>query len=415
MQSIVVIGDRPITKAVDHNMGIGARVLNRTATAAKTSKWTADHVAGIAAQRLPTIPLITAEDLPPILPGFDLWDLWPVQTVDGKTADFDGHSIWLILSAPLLPDPEDRHAIARIRMVTEKAGVWTDCGNIYPDGHCPGSREWAGSALYDPATRRLTSFHTAAGRRGMPTTIEQRMFQTSADLTVTGGIASVQNWTPVRECFKSDGVHYAIIEPASGEPGCIEGFRDPAHFRDPADGTDYMLFTGSLHQPGKHQSDRRWNGVVGIARSQSGMHDAWELLPPIVSAGGLCNELERPHIIFHGGLYYLFWSSQNKVFAHGGPAGPTALYGMVANSVLGPYRPLNGTGLVAANPAREPYQTYSWIVTDDLKVAGFIDYWGLEGRIAKDSASLRRSQFGGTPAPRFGLSLNGDSVQVAVV
>jgi levansucrase len=365
--------------------------------------WTADQVSKIAGQSLPPIPIVTAANTAPLIPGLDLWDLWPVQTVDGKTADFNG---W-ILSAPILRNPDDRHDVARIRMMTERAGTWRDCGNLFPDGHCPGSREWAGSALYDPENGRLTSFHTASGRRGSAPTFEQRIFQSTASFAVTEGAAMAQNWSPPQECFVSDGHHYVRVDQVEGIPGQIKGFRDPAHFRDPFDGADYLLFTGS---DGQSQSD--WNGVIGIARSTSGNHDQWELLPPILSGDGLNNEQERPHIVAKDGLYYLFWSTQAKVFAPGGPVGPTGLYGAVAHSIRGPYTPLNGSGLIAPNPVTEPFQTYSWWVTDKLEVAGFVDHWGLQGRTFADHPELRRSQFGGVPAPRFRLALSGETAHI---
>lgn len=408
VQSIVVILLAALIERDEMELGDGVSALNFLQVTLQTSEWTADHVAGIASQTLPPIPLITLSQTQPVLPGYDLWDLWPVQLTDGKTADFDGWTVWIILSAPVLADPEERHKIARIRMMTEKSGVWRDCGNLYPDGHCPGSREWAGSALYDPATGRLTSFHTAAGRRGEAPTYEQRIFQSSGVLSVTNGAAKVSDWSTPYESFQSGGAYYLRVTQTEGKPGHIKGFRDPAHFRDPADGADYILFTGSLAK-----SASNWNGVIGIAKSETGQYSDWQLLPPIVSADGLCNEQERPHIVFHGGLYYLFWSSHNKVFAPGGPSGPTALYGMVAQTVTGPYRPLNGTGLVAGNPAEEPFQTYSWWVMHDLQVASFIDLWGLSGRDLESDPALLRSNFGGTPAPRFRLVLDGDSAQIA--
>ncbi len=394
-------------------MGCGALIANDEAVALNfgsvsknMSVWTAEHVARIGEIYSRAIPVVGPTDVAPVLPGFDLWDLWPVQTVDGLTADFDGWSVWMILSAPILPNPDDRHDIARIRMMTEKAGAWRDCGYLYPDDLCPGSREWAGSALYDPEHSRLISFHTAAGRRGAKPTFEQRIFQASATFNVSDGIATTVDWSLPTECFQSDGNRYVRVDQEQGIPGQIKGFRDPAHFRDPVDGVDYLLFTGSL---GSSTSD--WNGVIGIARSTSGTHKNWQLLPPLVSGDCLNNEQERPHIIFRNGLYYVFWSTQSRVFASDGPIGPTGLYGMVAPALMGPYRPLNGSGLVAANPVEEPFQTYSWWVTDNLEVAGFIDLWGLNGQSA-DQPAVRREHFGGTPAPRFRIALDGDTAHI---
>ncbi len=370
-----------------------------------TSQWCPAHVSAIADLAPHAIPLVTRADVAPIIPGLDLWDLWPVQLIDGSTAQFDGATVWMILSAPLIPDPDKRHDMARIRLATLKDGAWADCGNLLPDGFNIGSREWAGTALYDPATRGLTLFYTAAGYKGeASSSFAQRLFQTTGQLVVENGIAKVSGWSPLEESFASDGEHYVIVNQAEGVPGFIKGFRDPAHFRDPVSGEDYLFFTGSLKQA---QSD--WNGVIGVARARGGNHDNWELLPPLVSADGLNNELERPVMIHRDGLYYIFWSTQRKVFAPDGPSGPNGLYGMVADSLFGPYRPLNGTGLVAANPDAAPFQTYSWWVTNDLTVHGFVDLIDVAGLSdVVDDPAWRRAHFGGVPSPVFRITLDGD-------
>ena len=122
------------------------------------------------------------------------------------------------------------------------------------------------------------------------------------------------------------------------------------------------------------------------------------------------NELERPHVVHHGGRYYCFWSTQAKVFAEGVPAGPTGLYGMVADSLTGPWQPLNGTGLVFANPASAPYQAYSWLVLDDLSVLSFVDRPGLFG--GPNVASPAERGFGGTPAAPVHIRLDGDRTEL---
>lgn len=367
------------------------------------SCWKPGHVAAISADPAQRIARIDPETLAPILPGVDLWDLWPLQLADGSTARFDGWSLWFVLSAPALPDPELRHGVARIRLMAERHGEWRDGGDALPDGLNPGSREWAGSALFDPDSAMVTLFYTVAGYPGeAATSFAQRLFQTHGRLTISDGKARINGWDVPQESVAADGVDYVIVNQAAGVPGFIKGFRDPAHFRDPADGHSYLLFTGSLAV-----SQSAWNGCIGIARADDASLRRWTLLPPLMSADGLNNEQERPHIVHHADRYYVFWSTQRKVFAPGGPSGPNGLYGMVADALAGPYRPLNGTGLVAANPDEAPFQTYSWWVTAELEVWGFADLVGVAQDEPVDSAEWRRAHFGGTPAPRFHIALDG--------
>ena len=373
------------------------------------SHWRAAHVAAIGDTYAQAIPVIAPESIKPLIEGIDLWDLWPLQLADGTTARFDGWTLWMVLSAPALPDPDLRHGQARIRLMSERDGEWRDRGNVLPDGMAPGSREWAGSALYHPESGRVTLFFTAAGHRGEnPQSYAQRLFQTSGKLAFDNGSARIDEWTLPVELFASDDDLYVLVNHTQGRPGFIKGFRDPAHFRDPASGVTYLLFTASLGR-----STSAWNGAIGIARAADASLASWILLPPLLSADGLNNEQERPHLIFHGGLYYLFWSTQRHVFAPEGPSGPNGLYGMVATSVMGPYAPLNGTGLVAANPPGAPHQAYSWWVTGDLEVASFVDLTGLDGQQPIDDPAWRRTHFGGVPAPRFRLVLDGDTARVA--
>lgn len=354
------------------------------------------------------IPVIGAADIHDALPGFQLWDSWPLETPQGATVLLDGWTPWVVMCAPREVHPDLRHDIARLRLMLERDGVWRDCGNLLPDGLNPGSREWAGSAVYDAASGRVTLFYTGTGRRGdSGRSFEQRLFQTSGKLEVVGETVRATGWSEPVESVAADGRHYMIVNQTVGEPGFIKGFRDPFHFRDPVDGADYLLFTAS-----DAGSDSAFNGVVGLARAAGAGFTGWTLLPPLVSANGVNNELERPVLRVHGGRYYLFWSTQRRTFDPAGPAGPNGLYGMVAERLAGPWQPLNGTGLVAPNPAEEPFQTYSWWVMDSLEVAGFIDHWGLQGRSLEEHPELVIRQFGGVPAPRFRIALDGQTAQI---
>ena len=381
-----------------------------TAITPVTSAWLPEAVAAIADRPLSSIPLITVADINDALPGFQLWDCWPFETPQGVTVMFDGWTPWVIMCAPRDLHPDLRHDVARLRLMLEREGVWRDCGFLLPEDLNPGAREWAGSTVYDPASGRVTLFYTATGRRGdSGRSFEQRLFQAGGKLEHVGELIRVIGWSEPVESVAADGKRYMIVNRSVGEPGFIKGFRDPFHFRDPADGADYLLFTAS-----DAGSSAAFNGVIGLARASDEDFGGWSLLPPLVSANGVNNEMERPVLRVQDGRYYLFWSTQRRTFDPSGPTGPNGLYGMVAEKLSGPWQPLNGTGLVAPNPAEEPVQTYSWWVMDKLDVAGFIDNWGLQGRSLTEHPELIASTFGGVPAPRFRIALNGESAQIAV-
>lgn len=353
-----------------------------------TSTWTAAHVAGITTAPLPVLPRIDAAGVRRT-PGLDLWDFWPVTDARGRVADIAGGELWFALSAPASGEPVLRHGRARLRLLYKSGGAWRDLGPALPDGWSPGSREWSGSAVVEGADVAL--YFTAAGRRGVPPPgYEQRLFEARGTLAPDGRIA---HWRDLRELVASDGIDYVVADQVEGIVGTIKAFRDPGWFRDPATGTGWMLFAGSLAR-----SASAFNGAVGLAEQTEA---GWCLRPPLLHADGLNNELERPHVVVRGGLYYLFWSTQASVFAPG-HAAPTGLYGMVADRLAGPYAPLNGTGLVAANPAAAPAQAYSWLVLDDLRVTSFVDQMG-----------PGRAGFGGTPAPEFRLGLEGARAWIA--
>jgi levansucrase len=77
---------------------------------------------------------------------------------------------------------------------------------------------------------------------------------------------------------------------------------------------------------------------------------------------------------------------------------------MVADMLSGPWHPINGSGLVFANPHEVPAQSYSWLVLPDLRVTSFVDNWGGGGR---------KRRFGGAFAPFVQLWLDGDAAGVA--
>ncbi len=366
----------------------------------RPSLWLPSHVAAIAPDRIPHGPVIAAHEAAPLLPGTDLWDFWPLQDRAGVPVVVNGGRLWFALSAPVIGAPDGRHFLARIRLLFEDTTGWTDLGLALPAGFGPGNRQWSGSAILD-GDDGVTLFFTAAGNQGEDRGFRQRLMSTRGQLDRSGARPRIGGWSDPVECVVADSIDYRIVDQRQGSIGTIKAFRDPGYFRDPLDGTSYLLFTGSLAG-----SASAFDGCIGIARATDDGLTSWQLLPPILSADGLNNELERPHIVHRDGLYYLFWSTQQSVFAPDGPSGPTGLYGMVAATATGPYYPLNRTGLVLANPPGEPYQAFSWHVLADLSVTSFVDKWGTLGRMPENDLDAR-ARFGGTPAPLLRIALDG--------
>jgi levansucrase len=370
------------------------------------SRWQQSSIRLLDLARLPAAPLIEAADVSPVLPMLDIWDHWPLQAPDGSVAQVAGGELWLSLSAPRMANPNDRHNVARTRLLWRTDSRWQDCGPLLPDGLNPGSREWSGAARYDAETGGVTIWLTAAGRRDEAGHgFEQRLFHVTGRLDLAGALPGIVDWSPVSETVVNDGRFYALVRDEPVADRRIIGFRDPYWLRDPADGRGWLLFTASQAGSGNVES-----GVVGLAEEVSEGH--YELRAPLISGDGLVNEMERPHMVMRDGLYYLFWSTQASQFAPGGRSGPTGLYGMVAPRFLGPYEPLNETGLVLANPSEEPCQAYCWQVLDSLEVTSFIDHWGLKGRDPSTDPALNRAQFGGTFAPVLKLALEGNRTRL---
>lgn len=369
----------------------------RTEPVNLSTAWQPNHIRAIADRDASIVPVISEDDVVRATTDIDIWDAWPVQDKDGMPSRLAGDvTLWMALGAPCFDDPDERHSHARIHLLARDArGAWHHLGPAMPDGFSPGSREWSGSAVLAADRRTLTLYFTATGRRGeAELSFEQRLFQAEATLASHGGAWQLTDWRKLDEMVVRDPAHYMASDAGVGKVGSIKAFRDPAYFHDPETGQDHLFFAASLSA-----STSAFNGVIGSATAAPGSTERWIVNPPLVSADGLNNELERPHIVRYDENYYLFWSTQQHVFNPDGPIGPTGLYGMVAKNLADPWRPLNGTGLVFGNPSTSPAQSYSWLVLPDLSVISFIDDWGEAGRTER--------RFGATFAPLLHLQLQG--------
>jgi levansucrase len=380
--------------------------------------WTAAQVEQITLGGDRAIPLIPEVPRPKVMPGYWVWDTWPVLTRDNTPARINGYYMLVSLTAPDSVLPGKRHDIATYRyMISEDGENWTDMGNLFDDGDALGSRQWAGSTIYDAGTRTLTVFYTATGFRGeSELSYSQQMAQTSATLGPDPNTVRFTDWDPHKIILAPDRRWYAQSTGVDQE-GIVFAFRDPSYFQDPATGLSYLTFTGRIHDA----ADQTYNGNIGIAVATDASLRNWRLLPPLIEAPEVNAELERPIVVILDGRYYLIISSHTFTFKP--PlTGPEGMYGWTADNLFGPWEPMNGTGLMLHNPQSAPDQTYSYQLLQDRSVLMFVNFIGPEGTCGyyagcedDETAREQAARFGGTFAPSVLLNISGTSSSVAGV
>ncbi|MFA6941373.1 MAG: glycoside hydrolase family 68 protein [Clostridiaceae bacterium] len=349
-----------------------------------------------------------------------IWDTWPLLDEDGSVSIINGWKIIFALSSPRSVLPGKRHDIARIVYFYSRDGFnWIEGGKLFSEGDSPGSREWAGSALN--SNGHVYIFYTAAGRKDETNlTYEQRIVMTCSEINTNLKGVCFTNWSPHKVILEPDGVLYQSRE-QSMKPGNIPyTFRDPWFFRDKKDGNSYLLFEANT--PGTAEERkceppeaRPFSGAVGLASSENDEFTEWKFLPHILDADCVNQELERPHFVFKDDMYYLFINTHVSKFAPG-VTGPDGLYGFVSNSLTGNYVPLNGGGLVTANPISDAFQAYSWVVLQNGTIISFVNFFNLgrltEADIGNKPESFELSHFGGTLAPTLQINIDKDHTEL---
>jgi len=383
----------------------------------ETPAWTREQAAGLGRTDETVAPIF----YPPtekVDSDLHIWDTWLLRDRDGAIAEIDGWRVFFSLTASSDLLPGKRHDVATIRYFYSRDGkTWHTGGRVFDEANVFGSRHWAGSALLDDG--RVYLYYTAAGDADEEhLTYGQRIAVGFGGTVETGeDELTLQGPWEHSVLLEPDGDLYEREDQSRGP---IYTFRDPWFFEDPATGETYLLFEGNTPTPegsdacGGDAARQEFNGSVGIARSPTGDPTDWELEPPLLDSVCVNQELERPHVVVRDAKYYLFVSSHTHTFAPG-LAGFDGLYGFVADSLFGEYRPLNDTGLVLTNPANAPFQSYSWLVfphRDELLVSSFFNYYDYDRPSLDDVALLpeteQRRRFGGTLAPTLRLTVDGD-------
>jgi levansucrase len=357
--------------------------------------WTREHVEAIRLHHEVMAPSIP-RDFPVMSDAVWVWDTWPLTDLNMRPLRFDGWHVIFSLVAPREIAFHDRHPIASIGWFSSRDGrSWRYRGLAMSGGSALGTRQWSGCAVL--IGDRVQLFYTASGDRSgddpdwLTNDPVQRIALATATITTTTGDIALTGpqFADSRIIAEADGRLYQTAEQARGGE-IIYGFRDPFVF---ADGSDiFMTFCGNRAGPGC------FNGNVGLARALDERLEDWQLLPPLLHAEAVNQQLERPHFVVRNGRHHLFFVSHAETYAPG-LTGPDGLYGFVGEGLRSDYRPLNGSALVVANqPGRQP-QRYADYVMPNWFVEGFIDTVG--------------DRFGGTLAPTLRLEVDGTRAWVA--
>ena len=247
------------------------------------------------------------------------------------------------------------------------------------EGVSPTKAEWADTPILTADKGNIDLYYTCVDVNSAT------IAKVKGKIVTSENDVKLEGFTQVNKLFEPDGKIYQTKAQNGGF--C---FRDPSPFIDPKDGKLYMFFEGNMagkfgaHTVGKNETGalppkavvpakaNQKTGCVGLAVATDMPGDKWELLTPLVTTVGVNDQTERPHFVYQHGKYYLFTISYTFTYAEG-LTGPDGVYGFVSENLTGPYRPLNGAGLVLGNPSSHPLQTYSHLVMKNGLVTSFIE------------------------------------------
>lgn len=323
----------------------------------------------------------------------DVWDSWPLQNADGTAANYQGYNIVFALAG----DPKNGNDTS-IYLFYQKIGEtsidsWKNAGRVFKDSdkfvlndpHLKyQTQEWSGSAtLTSDGKVRLfyTDFSGAPEDGGtgssnqVLTTAQVNLSQPDADALKIDGVSDHKS------IFDGgDGTIYQnvqqFIDEGKWSSGDNHTLRDPHYVEE--DGHKYLVFEANTGTEDGYQGDESLfnkafyggseaffqtekdklligskkhdaslaNGALGIIE----LNDDYTLkkvMKPLITSNTVTDEIERANVFKMGGKWYLFTDSRgSKMTIDGIGANDVYMLGFVSDSLTGPYKPLNGSGLV---------------------------------------------------------------------
>lgn len=176
--------------------------------------------------------------------------------------------------------------------------------------------------------------------------------------------------------------------------GMPPAWRDPFVFLEKSDGRFHMLVSA------RGKEGDAFNACVGHAVSDDLV--SWQVLPPFFEVPGY-DQIENPQIRVIEGRYYLFFSTRKAALEPERAQlmkWDAGLFGYVAEELHGPYRPVNGNGVILG----EGEQVFSVQVLplENGNCVG-LGWWQLDAR----------GEYIGRLTKPFGLQVTDDTVQLS--
>ncbi|GLI10888.1 glycoside hydrolase 68 family protein [Paenibacillus tyrfis] len=426
----LVLGTTILASSLAGNSVSAAKAIGAGVADNFTAIWSRQQAEKVTLTKDNTAPEVNI-DFDLVAPDQWVWDTWPLQNRDGSLANIKGYRVAFALVAPRTYGWGERHTHARIGMFYSKNGKdWVYAGVPYDENKAYGHMQWAGTAMLDE-NGKVHLFYTATtdmnagggkawNEDNWTSRAEQRIAKTTFDISADKNGVHLTNEGDHQIILQADGKYYETIQQFQNKGNIITAFRDPFFFRDPNTGKEYIIFEGQAgdnyamkpenigdeeYRRTHSVPDRAalYNGNIGIAEVLDHDVTKLKLLPPLVESIGTNHQLERPHVVVNGDEYYLFTISHTFTYAPG-LTGPDGVYGFYGKGGLrADYKPMNGSGLVVANPASNPYQAYSWMVLPNQQVISFVN----EPRDGNGNV-----KFGGTFNTTLKINLSGDKSEV---
>ncbi|WHZ58112.1 glycoside hydrolase family 68 protein [Metabacillus hrfriensis] len=320
----------------------------------------------------------------------DVWDTWPLQNADGTVAEYKGYHIVFGLAGDP-KNPGDTFIYLFYKKVEDNSiDAWKNAGRVFDnnDKNVPNdpylkhqAEEWSGSATFteDGEVRLFYTnrepFTPESGHYGKQTLTTAQVNLSQPD-TKTLKVDGVEDYKSIYE--GKDSKYYQTVDKfvEDGAPSDNHTFRDPHYIEE--DGRKYLVFeanTGteygyqgedSLYNQAYYGSSNKFfqdekskllnsdkKGLAEVANGAMGIieiNDDYTLkkeMKPLLVSNTVTDEIERPNIFKKDGKWYLFTSSRgSKMTIDGIDNQDIYLLGYVSNSLTGPYKPLNKTGMV---------------------------------------------------------------------